>query len=56
MKKFIALSLSMATVLSLVACGGGGSTGDAGSKDESGESGGKTEISVVAAQYGQNTA
>lgn len=56
MKKFIALSLSMVTVLSLVACGGGGSTEDAGGKDEGGESGGKTEISVVAAQYGQNTA
>lgn len=51
MKKLIALSLCMAATVSLVACGGGGSTSDGGSSDS-----GKTEISVVAAQYGQNTA
>ena len=56
MKKFIALSLSMVTALSLVACGGGSEADSGGeAKDEGGESGGKTEISVVAAEYGQNT-
>lgn len=57
MKKFIALSLSLVTALSLVACGGGSEADSGGeAKDEGGESSGKTEISVVAAQYGQNTA
>lgn len=55
MKKFIALSLSMVAALSLAGCGGG-STSDSGDKDEGGESSGKTEISAVVAQYGQNTA
>ncbi len=72
LKKFIALTLSMATALSVAACGSSPSssesndkqdaqteadenTDDAGTDDKE-ASGDKIELSVIAAQYGQNTA
>lgn len=72
LKKFIALTLSMATALSVTACGSSPSssesndkqdaqteadenTDDAGTDDKE-ASGDKIELSVIAAQYGQNTA
>ena len=64
MKKFLAALMAGAMVLSLAACGGGGGGGGAASsgKNPSGSgtpapSGGgdKIAISVIAAEYGQNT-
>ena len=71
LKKFIALTLSMATALSVAACGSSPSssesndkqdaqtenTDDAQAEEDANEaSGDKIELSIIAAQYGQNTA
>lgn len=75
LKKFIALTLSMATALSVAACGSSPSSsesndkqdaqteaddkadaGDTEADDTEEASGDKIELSVIAAQYGQNTA
>ncbi len=72
LKKFIALTLSMATALSVAACGSSPSSSESNDKqdaqteaddkadteadDKEEASGDKIELSVIAAQYGQNTA
>ncbi|GFI32238.1 putative ABC transporter-binding protein [Lachnospiraceae bacterium] len=72
LKKFIALTLSMATALSVAACGSSPSSSESNDKqdaqteaddkadteadDKEEASGDKIEHSVIAAQYGQNTA
>ncbi len=74
LKKFIALTLSMATALSVAACGSSPSSSESNDKqdaqtkdtddtqaeepaeDANEASGDKVELSVIAAQYGQNTA
>ena len=70
LKKFIALTLSMATALSVAACGSSPSssettnkqdaetenTDDTNTDDTEEASGDKIELSIIAAQYGQNTA
>ena len=72
LKKFIALTLSMATALSVAACGSFPSSSESNDKqdaqteaddkadteadDKEEASGDKIELSVIAAQYGQNTA
>ncbi len=72
LKKFIALTLSMATALSVAACGRSPSSSESNDKqdaqteaddkadteadDKEEASGDKIELSVIAAQYGQNTA
>ncbi len=72
LKKFIALTLSMATALSVAACGSSPSSSASNDKqdaqteaddkadteadDKEEASGDKIELSVIAAQYGQNTA
>ena len=70
LKKFIALTLSMATALSVAACGSSHSssettnkqdaetenTDDTNTDDTKEASGDKIELSIIAAQYGQNTA
>lgn len=72
LKKFIALTLSMATALFVAACGSSPSSSESNDKqdaqteaddkadteadDKEEASGDKIELSVIAAQYGQNTA
>ena len=53
MKKFLALILALVMSLALVACGGG--SDDAATDDGAAESG-KTTVTMIAAQYGNETA
>ena len=58
MKKFLALILALVMSLSLVACGGGGtsSSGAASSPDASAPAGEKVALDVMISQYGNKTA
>ena len=52
MKKFLALILALVMSLALVACGGGDDAADDGAAEETG----KTTVTMIAAQYGNETA
>ena len=51
MKKFLALILALVMTLALVACGGGEDAADDGAAES-----GKTTVTMIAAQYGNETA
>ena len=56
MKKVLAAMLALAMSLSLVACGGGGSTSTPADTSKPAASGEKIELDIMAAEYGTNTA